>query len=53
MKKIFEQPELRVFHIGKEIRTDIIVVSNGAYGAGGGEKVYAPGRDFDSWNEGF
>ena len=48
MKKIYNKPELNVLHIGKEICTDIIVVSNQTYGSGVGEDVYAPDR-FRDW----
>lgn len=51
MKKTYSQPKLEVVFVGKDITTDVITVSNQTYGAGVGEKVYAPGvRDLDdSW----
>ena len=54
MKKIYENPNMLILHIGKEITTDVIAVSNAGYGAGDGEKVYAPTvRSIDDWYEGY
>ena len=54
MKKNYSEPQLNVLHIGKDICTDVITVSNQTYGSGVGEKVYAPGqRSFDEWYEGY
>lgn len=48
MKK-YNEPELNVLHIDKEIRTDIIVAS--AYN---GETILAPGqRGLDDWDAGY
>jgi len=55
MKKVYAQPSLEVVFINKDIRTDIITVSNQTYGAGDGEKVFAPDRfyHFDNYYEGY
>ena len=55
MKKNYNEPQLNVLHIGKEICTqDIIVVSNQMYGSGVNERVYAPGqRGLDDWDAGY
>ena len=55
MKKIFAQPEMMVVNIKKN---DIVTgstpdVSLGSGYYGGSLPICAPGRDFDSWNEGF
>lgn len=51
MKKIYNEPELNVLHIGKEICTQsVIVVSNTLYD---GDDVRSAGRRFDDWYEGY
>ncbi len=47
MKKNYNEPELIVLHIGKEICTDLIAVSNSSFSVE--ENVGAAGRRFDDY----
>lgn len=51
MKKNYNEPELNVLHIGKEICTDLIAVSNTTFSVEG--NVGAADRLRDDWDAGY